>query len=604
MNQSSFPHRAALTLGALASIAAFAECLPGQRRGANNVAERTRRLVEQFDEDGDGRLDDRERAAAREFVDQVNPRSRRNRGRGRGSAPAVAQRSAPTLVAKDTVTYYPDHDLYDRSVLRTIFLEFPQTDWSAELDDFYRTDVEVPATLFADGETYEQVGVGYRGNSSYFTVTGPKKSFNISIDAGNEGQRLHGYKTINLLNGHADPSFLRDALHSTIGNWFFPVLQANLVKLVINGENWGIYVNVQQYNNDFAEDAYGTRGGNRWKIPAGRNGGLQDLGPDPAAYQRVYQLKSSAKRADQAWPALVRLCQTLAATPGDRLEQTLPSMLDIDATLWFMALDLVLLDGDGYFSRGSDYSIYQDPTGRFRAVPYDGNEILKERGNGGARPASLRSGPFALVGIDDRPLTRLFEVPAWRARYLAHVRTLAQEGLDWVQVGAFCSRMRALIEVEVRGDEKALYGHDGFLGGMEELQRIVETRRAALLAHEDLGGPWPSLTSVEHEQITTDDGAKIRVRATVRGAASPDRVLLHLQDGALQPYGEIPMYDDGEHGDGASGDGVFGALTDAFPASSELRLYVEARAATDVGTTTFHPAAAEGRPLVVTIDGL
>ena len=30
-----------------------------------------------------------------------------------------------------------------------------------------------------------------------------------------------------------------------------PAPKANFVRLVINGENWGIYANVQQFNKDF-----------------------------------------------------------------------------------------------------------------------------------------------------------------------------------------------------------------------------------------------------------------------------------------------------------------------------------------------------------------
>ncbi|MEJ7637521.1 MAG: hypothetical protein WKF75_05885 [Singulisphaera sp.] len=40
----------------------------------------------------------------------------------------------------------------------------------AELADFRSTDVDVPATLTADGKTYPGVGVHFRGFSSYMGV--------------------------------------------------------------------------------------------------------------------------------------------------------------------------------------------------------------------------------------------------------------------------------------------------------------------------------------------------------------------------------------------------------------------------------------------------
>ena len=37
--------------------------------------------------------------------------------------------------------------LYEPTTLRTLFLEFEDAEWESEMADFYRTDVEVPATL-------------------------------------------------------------------------------------------------------------------------------------------------------------------------------------------------------------------------------------------------------------------------------------------------------------------------------------------------------------------------------------------------------------------------------------------------------------------------
>ena len=62
---------------------------------------------------------------------------------------------------------FPNAPLYDPQTLRTYFLEFENTDWEKELSDFHNTDVEVPAKLTVDGKTYQDVGVHFRGMSSY-----------------------------------------------------------------------------------------------------------------------------------------------------------------------------------------------------------------------------------------------------------------------------------------------------------------------------------------------------------------------------------------------------------------------------------------------------
>jgi hypothetical protein len=136
-----------------------------------------RKLVKQFDKDGDHRLNAEERTKAREFLKE-NPGGRRGpRGFGRGNEPAPE--AGPKVEVSDAATY-PKASLYEPTVLRTLFFEFESKDWEAELADFYNSDVEVPATLTVDGVRYPNVGVHFRGASSFFMVgagrSGPSTS--------------------------------------------------------------------------------------------------------------------------------------------------------------------------------------------------------------------------------------------------------------------------------------------------------------------------------------------------------------------------------------------------------------------------------------------
>ena len=65
------------------------------------------------------------------------------------------------------VKHYPDASLYDPSVLRTFFITFENPAWESELVTFNNTDVDVPATVVVDGITYSDVGIHFRGNSSF-----------------------------------------------------------------------------------------------------------------------------------------------------------------------------------------------------------------------------------------------------------------------------------------------------------------------------------------------------------------------------------------------------------------------------------------------------
>jgi metallophosphoesterase (TIGR00282 family) len=47
----------------------------------------------------------------------------------------------------------------------------------------------------------------------------------------------NGYGELNLLNCNDDPSYLREAVHAFVARGYMPALQANVVQVVVNGEN-------------------------------------------------------------------------------------------------------------------------------------------------------------------------------------------------------------------------------------------------------------------------------------------------------------------------------------------------------------------------------
>jgi hypothetical protein len=487
-------------------------------------------IVKQFDADGDKRLNAEERRAARNHLATVRAgRGGRMGGPGRGGA--VEPGSPGARLTPADVKTYPSHRAYDVTTLRTFFLEFGSTDWEAELAAFANTDVEVPATLMVDGQTFRDVGVHFRGASSLMSVPeGRKRSLNLSLDFVHEKQAFGGYRTFNLLNSHTDPTFLRSVLYLQAAREYMPAPLANFVRVVINGESWGVYVSAQQFNKDFLRDFYKTTDGARWKVPGrpGGRGGLEYLGEDPAAYKRTYEIKSKDDAA--SWRALIELTRVLNQTPLEGLEAALAPMLDIDETLKFLALETALVNGDGYWTRASDYSLYRDPSGRFHVIPHDANETFGPgggpgmgrggprggpgapgvgpvgppppggRGRGGAMgpgmPPGMPPGPGGrgpgggaeldpLNGLDDptKPLrSKLLAVPALRDRYLALVRDIATRWLDWATIEPLARQYQALIAADVRDDTRKLDTMEAFEAGVDRLRTFVERRRAFLLA--------------------------------------------------------------------------------------------------------------------------
>lgn len=438
-------------------------------------------ILNQFDANKDGWLNAAERVPARAHLTSIGYRGRGGRGNPAGTVPTLGDAISPADVK--TFPAAPAVSFYDESVFRTLFLTFESADWEAELQAFNGTDVDVAATLLVDGKTYPNGGVRFRGLSSQGVPMGKKHSLNLTMDMADENQNIGGYRTLNLLNSNGDPTLMRAVLFHHIAREYIASPKANFVRVVINGEDWGVYANVQQFNKDLIKENFKDTNGARWKA-AGPNprAALTYLGEDVAAYKQVYELKT--KDVPEQWAALIRLTKVLNQTPADQLEAALSPILNIDATLRYLALDVALTNNDGYWTRASDYSLYRDSAGKFQLIPHDANETFASAGARGGANSSLDP----LVGLTDlqKPLrSKLLAVPALKEKYLGYVRDIATKWLDWNTLGPLVAKHQELIDAAVKADTKKLFTYENFLAGtngpVPSLKSYAEARRPFLL---------------------------------------------------------------------------------------------------------------------------
>lgn len=494
-----------------------------QRGGGPSPNREERKILKDYDVDESGWLNNSERMVARKALKSAPagevggrgpgaPGGRGRGGRGGPGGPGGRGGRGPTTepgkpgpkVAQADVNLYPDASIYDTSVLQTVFLEFENDDWEIELEEFHGTDVDIAATLTVNGKTYPNVGVHFRGASSYGHVSrGSKRSFNVSMNHVDKDQRIDGYKTLNLLNCHGDPSMMSTVLYSHIARQYIPAPKANFVHVVVNGESWGLYDNVQQFDKKFLAENFDGQKGTRWKVGGNpsADGGLRYLGDDIEPYKERFEMKSNDGKKE--WVALIELCKALNETPTEQLVSVLEPMLNIDAALKFLALDIVLVNSDGYWTRASDYSLFRDSTGKFNIVPHDMNEAfaLSGRGGGPGGPGregrgegpegGPREGGFGPPpgggrgpggpggggghgGVDLDPLTgldsdrmplrsRLLAVPELKERYLKYVAQISEQSLNWNNLGPVAIGYRDLISDLVKADTRKLTSYEAFL---------------------------------------------------------------------------------------------------------------------------------------------
>jgi spore coat protein CotH len=472
-------------LSTLVAPIAGAQWGGGRGFGGGGVREDVQ-LRARYDKDKDGVLNAKERGAA--LTDFGFEISNSNTLR----AVPAAQKLVPAQVRT-----YNNEALYDPLVVRTLFLSFDTATWEDELAVFKNSDVKVPATLVVDGKSYRDVGVSFRGQTSFMMVSaGQKRSMNLDIDFRHQEQKLLGNTKLTLLNSAGDAAFLRSVMYMHIARDYYPAFKANYMRVVINGENWGIYINQQPADEVFAM-ANGGSTGPIWKTPGSPRGraGLDYLGEDVTSYQSLYELNHKGPRSKaEAWAALVKLCRVLNQTPLEKLPAALAPLLDVDATLRFLAVDNALMNSDGYWTRASDYNAYIDATGRFHLLAHDVNETMREEemgfgggrrrrsnnGGGGSDSASDNVSLDPLAGADDPNkalLYRLLQVPEYKQKYLGYMRDVTQKWLVWERFGAVAAKYQALVADDVKRDIRKLYSNEAFVNGLaNDMQPQFEGR--------------------------------------------------------------------------------------------------------------------------------
>lgn len=497
----------------------------------------------------------------------------------------------------------PVTGLYDESVVRSIYLTFPQANWWTLLTNNYSTQTDLPATMVVDGITYDSVGMRFRGQTSYMQLPpgSQKKSFNITLDYIHPNQDIMGYQTHNLNNCFQDESFMREVFYLHQIRKHIPAAKACFTKLYLNGSNWGVYPSVQQLNKDFLKEWWLTNDGTNWRADRPAGGGspgwgdgtaaLNYLGPDTASYQPHYTLKSYTK--SNPWDDLVNTADVLNNTPLADLDSLLPVVLNVDRTLWFLACENLCSDDDSYIHKGRmDYYVhYEIETGRMCPQEYDGNSVMD--------PSRQTWSPFYNESNPNYPLmNRMFAVPEWRQRYLAHMRTLIKEVYNQASADSLIDSYKALIDTMVQNDPKKLYTYTQFNNEITVLKNFITGRRNYLNAHGEIAQPAPAISNVaefvngvKYAQPEAMQG--VDVRATVTSTNGIDHVYLYYAASITGNFSRTPMYDDGAHDDGGAGDGVFGASIPGQAGGVLVRYYVEAVAANPAKTAAYSPPGAE-----------
>ncbi len=490
-------------------------------------------------------------------------------------------------------------DLYDTTVLRTFALTFHDADWLELLEDNYQSQTNILADLVVEGVTYPDVGVRIRGNTSYTSLpsNSVKYSLNIEVDFVNDGQEVMGYDSLNLNNGHRDPTFCREVVYNNYVAQFIPNPRANHVVVTLNGENWGVYNNVQQFDKTMLSPHYADSDGLRIKCANNPNGpGLRYAGENPGSYGG-YEIKNDGGLTDP-WGALIDVCW--AVTNGTDVP-SIDALFAVDPSCWSVALENMLTDDDSYVHKGADFMTYRDPVDeRMFLLQTDANETFTQ----------TNWSPTLNFSASNKPVLShvIADFPEARARYMAHFRTV-MENLSWEYFEPIFMAHRDLISGAVLADDKRLYSYQDFLdnftmtvnlggggpggGNLIGIQPFVEQRAAYLASHAELNGSAPAVSDVTVSDESPEPEDVVTVTAMVTpGDTAIESVDLYYRGTPGAVYQSAPMAD--------QGGGLFSAVLPVTAQGGQVvSFYVGATSSDTYGSMGFGPERTEWDPITI-----
>ena len=475
---------------------------------------------------------------------------------------------------------YPlkSQNLYPDDYVIKVELIFPQNDFWELMKENYEEEIEIPAKLIVnDTLTLDSVGVRFKGNSSY-RISSEKKPFNISIDEFKKDQRLWGYKSLNLNNGFADPTYVREKIANDIFRNYLPSMEVGYVNLFLNGENWGLYLNVEQVNKDFYQKWFFDNSGNAYK--GDPIGDLRWQGNEPDPYKLKYEKKTNEDEDD--WTDLITLCHILFN--NDSLALELPPILNIDRTLWYIALCNIFVNLDSYIHSNHNYYLYRSPfNGQFNIIPWDMNESF------GCFPPALtikerETYPVFNINTPKPPpmLVSLFDVQKYRDIYLAHYRTILKEFFHPDTLIKIINKWQNLVDKYVQEDNQSPYTYQQFKENVNKNVRIenrdipgiislVTNRRNFLSKLPDFNKTIPNISEVKYNPTEPKAQDIVSFSAKISDAKGILKTELYYKfDNEL--FKSIEMYDDGLHSDGKPNDGIYGCSLEIEPSHSSKTL--------------------------------
>lgn len=263
--------------------------------------------------------------------------------------------------------------IFDDSRVHTVDIRIE--DWegfleNASEEEYSECDVEI------DGEVFSSVGLRAKGNNSLRLVEEfglNRYSLKLEFDHFQDGSTYYGLDKLSLDSSYQDNSYLKNYLAYDMMEYMgVPAPLTSYVWVTVNGEDWGLFLAVEEPEEAFVRRNYGADHGPLYKpdyrsLEAENSDvALKYTSDDPADYDNIFRnAKFDIDSEDQE--RLIRALKILSE--GENLEEA----VNVDEVLRYFTVQVFTVNLDSYLGRtGHNYFLYEED-GILSILPWDYN---------------------------------------------------------------------------------------------------------------------------------------------------------------------------------------------------------------------------------------
>lgn len=330
-----------------------------------------------------------------------------------------------------------------------------------------------PAVFLAGDERFEGARVRHRGQ---WARSWPKKPLKILLPK--ETPYL-GYTALNLNSAWHDPALIREVLaYHVYAACGAPAPRARMVRLIINGQFEGLYVDVEQPKRQFLKRIGAPKAAIYKALGYSNTSDERDLG----SLDRYAEHYEKETRESEGFDELQKFCHGLA-TASD-ITAFFDQNVDVDRLVNYLAAGALVQNWDCF---NKNHHLVHDVggSGKWFPTPWDVDRTFGDHWSWSFDafdlPALLGTQRFPGVTGWNRMAEKFLAHPAYRSRFLDRLEVLIQTEFTPEKLYPIIDRWAAQMAGDVTVD-RARWGGEGssFNAGIVQLKVYIERRRTFL----------------------------------------------------------------------------------------------------------------------------